>query len=44
MTLVESDAIAIGNEPIRCAASDEVVGWVSLSSYGYSVRQRIAYA
>jgi len=43
LTLAEGNAIAIGNEPIRCGGTDPVLGWVTSGGYGYSVRKSIAY-
>lgn len=42
LTLADSEAIVLGNEPIR--SGDQVVGWVSSGGYGYSVRKSIVYA
>jgi len=42
LTIDDSSAIAIGNEPVRC--NDRVVGWITTASYGYSVQKSIAYA
>jgi glycine cleavage system aminomethyltransferase T len=41
LTLAESAAIAIGNEPIR--SGDNVISWVTSGGYGYSVGQSIGY-
>jgi 4-methylaminobutanoate oxidase (formaldehyde-forming) len=41
LTLADSSAIVLGNEPIR--DGDEVVGWVSSGGYGYAVEKSIAY-
>jgi 4-methylaminobutanoate oxidase (formaldehyde-forming) len=43
MNLADRDAIAIGNEPILRAGSDEVIGWVTSGGYGYSIGKSIAY-
>ncbi len=43
LTLVQPEAIAIGNEPIRRAGTERVIGWVTSGGYGYSVRRSIAY-
>jgi glycine cleavage system aminomethyltransferase T/glycine/D-amino acid oxidase-like deaminating enzyme len=42
LTLDDSTAIAIGNEPVRY--QDRVVGWITSASYGYAVQKSIAYA
>ena len=42
LTLADSTAIALGNEPIR--QGEQVIGWVSSGGYGYSVRKSIVYA
>lgn len=42
LTLADSTAIVLGNEPIR--SGDAVVGWVSSGGYGYAVEKSIAYA
>jgi 4-methylaminobutanoate oxidase (formaldehyde-forming) len=42
LTLADPAAVAIGNEPVR--VGDRVVGWVTSGTYGYSVRQSLAYA
>jgi len=42
ITLDDSTAIAIGNEPVR--HNDRVVGWITTASYGYSAQKSIAYA
>ena len=41
LTLDDSSAIAIGNEPVR--HNERVVGWITSASYGYSVQASIAY-
>ena len=42
LTLADSTAIVIGNEPIR--AGEQVISWVTSGGYGYAVGQSIAYA
>lgn len=42
LTLNDSTAITIGNEPVR--HDDRVVGWAQPGAYGYSVQKSIAYA
>jgi 4-methylaminobutanoate oxidase (formaldehyde-forming) len=42
LTLADSRAIAIGNEPIR--NGDKVISWVTSGGYGYAVGKSIAYA
>ena len=39
-----SRAIALGNEPVRPADRDEIIGWVASGGYGYSVGESIVYA
>ncbi|MBX7237282.1 MAG: FAD-dependent oxidoreductase [Caldilineales bacterium] len=42
LTLADSEAIVLGNEPIW--NGNQVIGWVSSGGYGYSVRKSIVYA
>jgi 4-methylaminobutanoate oxidase (formaldehyde-forming) len=42
LTLADSTAIALGNEPVR--RNDQIVGWITTGGYGYSVRKSIAFA
>lgn len=44
MTLADSRTIALGNEPVRLAGSQEIIGWVASGGYGYSVSESIVYA
>jgi 4-methylaminobutanoate oxidase (formaldehyde-forming) len=44
MTLADSRAIALANEPLRPAGSDEIIAWVASGGYGYSVGESIVYA
>jgi 4-methylaminobutanoate oxidase (formaldehyde-forming) len=44
LTLVDPQAIAISNEPIRAAKSEQVVAWVTSGGFGYSVGKSVAYA
>ncbi|MFN8454266.1 MAG: FAD-dependent oxidoreductase [Anaerolineae bacterium] len=41
LTLADSAAVPIGNEPVR--AGEEVISWVTSGGYGYAVGQSIAY-
>ena len=41
LTLADSSALALGNEPIF--QDGKVVGWVTSGGYGYSVQKSIAY-
>lgn len=43
LSLADSRAIALGNEPIRNQAKN-IVGWVSSGGYGYSVGKSLVYA
>jgi 4-methylaminobutanoate oxidase (formaldehyde-forming) len=44
LALASDSTIALGNEPVRLAGAEPVVGWVTSGGYGYSVRKSIAYS
>ena len=44
MTLADSRAIALVNEPVRPAGSDQIIAWVASGGYGYSVGESFVYA
>jgi len=41
LSLADSNAVAIGKEPIR--SGDKVIGWVTSGGYGYTVRKSIVF-
>jgi glycine cleavage system aminomethyltransferase T/glycine/D-amino acid oxidase-like deaminating enzyme len=44
LTLADNRTIALGNEPIRPAGVETIIGWVASGGYGYSVEKSIVYA
>ncbi|MCK4897198.1 MAG: aminomethyltransferase family protein, partial [Anaerolineales bacterium] len=44
MTLADNRAIALVNEPVRPAGSDQIIAWVASGGYGYSVGESFVYA
>ncbi|HBG74148.1 MAG: hypothetical protein A2X25_04110 [Chloroflexi bacterium GWB2_49_20] len=43
LSLADTRSVVLGNEPLRLAGSNDIIGWVTSGGYGYTVAKSIAY-
>lgn len=44
LVLADDRVVALGKEPVRPYATDQIIGWVTTGGYGYSIEKSIVYA